>query len=539
MNPEFRLSTYKGVFPEPNLINLLMKKHLMTAAIVLAVSTITMAQTPFSVTSTFPTSKATNVDLNANVTFTFDQAIPVHLTTEDLDDYIDVSPRADIQIHDITFSADRRTIGYNVTHKADVDYNWTVTGPHPIDRFHLLSYTTANAFGAASVSGSLNLPENATSSGFAYGYVFLSTDASLSFWEDIPRYSGIATIGENGDFTITGVRPGTYTAYALITSDPSDEENAELYFGTNDSPIPVTDTNVQNVNVQMQSIYNFIPFYHSHAKLHELRNVVTNSFPNAGLKSMVGFQFVMDGSMPDGSSSIWISMWHDPIIDKMASAVSSGNIINVQEVENNGSGALPSLPTDMISSRQAVNVALASGGSSYLSALPSGTLTFVSYSAGFNPMEFGYEQVAPVAPYWFIRFSSSYVLNNEDVDAVFFALVNAQTGEIVDITPTSIEKPVNRDESPASITLNQNYPNPFNPSTVIGFTVGTQNLASVQTRLSVYDLLGREVAVLVDGVMPAGEHRVSFDASGLSSGVYLYRLQSGSMVETRRMTLVK
>jgi hypothetical protein len=94
-------------------------------------------------------------------------------------------------------------------------------------------------------------------------------------------------------------------------------------------------------------------------------------------------------------------------------------------------------------------------------------------------------------------------------------------------------------ETPLRTELMAAYPNPFNPSTVIGFTVGTQDLASLQTRLTVYDLLGREVAVLVNGTMPSGRHQVTFDAAGLASGVYLVRLEAGGEVFTRRMTLLK
>jgi hypothetical protein len=83
--------------------------------------------------------------------------------------------------------------------------------------------------------------------------------------------------------------------------------------------------------------------------------------------------------------------------------------------------------------------------------------------------------------------------------------------------------------------LSQNYPNPFNPSTQIRFSLPSSHV----TRLTVYDMLGREVAVLVNGSMPAGAHSVTFDASGLSSGTYIYRLEAGGQVLTRRMTLVK
>ena len=83
--------------------------------------------------------------------------------------------------------------------------------------------------------------------------------------------------------------------------------------------------------------------------------------------------------------------------------------------------------------------------------------------------------------------------------------------------------------------LHQNYPNPFNPSTQIRFTLQSSDV----TRLTVYDLLGREVAVLVNGTMPAGSHSITFDASNLTSGVYIYKLEAGGQVMTKRMTLLK
>jgi hypothetical protein len=85
------------------------------------------------------------------------------------------------------------------------------------------------------------------------------------------------------------------------------------------------------------------------------------------------------------------------------------------------------------------------------------------------------------------------------------------------------------------IALYQNYPNPFNPKTVISgqWTVGSK------VRLSVFDLLGREVAVLADGRYPAGKYSFSFDGTQLASGMYLYRLTAGDFVATQRMVLVR
>jgi glycosidase len=91
-------------------------------------------------------------------------------------------------------------------------------------------------------------------------------------------------------------------------------------------------------------------------------------------------------------------------------------------------------------------------------------------------------------------------------------------------------------EFPAQVMLYQNYPNPFNPTTRIRFDLSG---SSQPVRLAVYDILGREVAVLVDGLMSPGVHLADFDASDLGSGVYVYRLETAVGVSSRRMTLIK
>ncbi len=90
-------------------------------------------------------------------------------------------------------------------------------------------------------------------------------------------------------------------------------------------------------------------------------------------------------------------------------------------------------------------------------------------------------------------------------------------------------------ETPAEFLLAQNYPNPFNPSTRIAFSVQGSGFTS----LKVFDVLGREVATLVDEVQGSGFKIVDFNASGLASGVYFYRLTAGGKSITRKFTLMK
>ena len=84
-------------------------------------------------------------------------------------------------------------------------------------------------------------------------------------------------------------------------------------------------------------------------------------------------------------------------------------------------------------------------------------------------------------------------------------------------------------------SLSQNYPNPFNPSTTINFRIPL----SSKVTLKVYDILGREVATLVNENKPAGKYSIIFNSNNLASGVYFYNLRAGNFIESKKMMLLK
>lgn len=107
---------------------------------------------------------------------------------------------------------------------------------------------------------------------------------------------------------------------------------------------------------------------------------------------------------------------------------------------------------------------------------------------------------------------------------------------------TGIEEESSSEKIPNDFILYQNYPNPFNPSTKIKFTfpnVADANFASAKVQLIVYDLLGRESAVLVNEEKKPGVYEVEFDANNLSSGIYYYKLTAGGFAQTKKMILLK
>lgn len=120
------------------------------------------------------------------------------------------------------------------------------------------------------------------------------------------------------------------------------------------------------------------------------------------------------------------------------------------------------------------------------------------------------------------------IFNNKILLATSNGIYERNISELTGITHVS-------SEIPWKFSLEQNYPNPFNPETNIKFSIAAKN----NIKISVFDVTGKEISVLIDMQLEPGTYEINFDASALTSGIYFYRLEADNFSETKRMILVK
>ncbi len=167
------------------------------------------------------------------------------------------------------------------------------------------------------------------------------------------------------------------------------------------------------------------------------------------------------------------------------------------------------------------------------------TATFSVAVSGTTPFTYQWEKNQAAIPG---ATSSSYTTppvtlsdNGSQFRCVVTNLVSSVASDPAVLSVSTLSVKNGQDLQPTQFYLAQNHPNPFNPSTVIQFGLPT----AARVTIKVSNLLGQEVKTLVDDFMGAGTHQVTFHADGLPSGMYIYRMQSGSFVATKKLVLVK
>ncbi|MBI4547123.1 MAG: T9SS type A sorting domain-containing protein [Ignavibacteriae bacterium] len=154
------------------------------------------------------------------------------------------------------------------------------------------------------------------------------------------------------------------------------------------------------------------------------------------------------------------------------------------------------------------------------------TSSFFGYADGYYEAD----SIVPGKAYWVkVNQTGQLILSLSN------AVIASSRIRVVPTSELPPAPPETKNLTPITFNLSQNYPNPFNPVTVIRYQIPV----SSRVTLKVYNLLGQEVAVLVDGMQEAGYKSVELNANKIASGVYFYRLQAGTFVETKKLLLLK
>ncbi len=231
---------------------------------------------------------------------------------------------------------------------------------------------------------------------------------------------------------------------------------------------------------------------------------------------------------PTGEATSWTFYLHSASKDSVYEFIFFGSAM-VQMGPADPPFSADPLPQNWVDSRDVVATAEAQVGAAYRQANPGASVSAV-LSRGILSSD-------PTRAVWAILYGTFPTINPND--AATGVLVDAETGQVISVI-TSVEDQAGEGATPRTFALSQNYPNPFNPETTIEFQLPVRSSA----RLVVTNLLGQTVAVLVDGKLPAGVHRVvwnGLDSQGrpVPSGVYLYRLEAGTFTSVRKAVLMR
>jgi hypothetical protein len=411
------------------------------------------------------------------------------------------------------------------------------------------------------------------------GTIVFATLESFSFFDEGDdmdddedfTFLGVAVPDvNNGMYDIRYLGNGTHyiTAYFLdlnYTDNDEDDQQMELFgvgyynasgnLSDDSDPVVIDGSNRTDIDFTVFLMIDPFSFPDDISAFHYFDDLFAEArelFSDVQLYEIIGTEsFVSDDEpflkavqsglldqsfIPTGKSYLWIYQFFSASAGMRISGISSPFLGFFVIPEMGDPFDFEPLPLNLtiIDSPEAIRLAMLAGGQQYIESLENIYLIEFDYTLSRNKAGFEGITVETDAPFWHIRMTH-YTVNTGTDDTQMFVhqfAINALNGDVIDLT---LETSADRSEAPGEYVLIQNYPNPFNPSTVISFELPDNGMV----QLSVYDLTGRQVAQLLNRPMPVGRHNIQFDASGLSSGMYLYSLSFDGRTETRKMLLMK
>jgi len=494
-----------------------------------------LATTPgfaqFLNTSSSPADGEAEVNLETLVSFTFNAPLDTSARYEGYcDDEAEYpialtisEPCESFEIGGWSVSPDLQTVNFDVSHQEDADYTWAIYagGGQYLDEPWVVRYSTAGVMGQHQVTGTVAVEEGDP----IYAMVGLF---------DIPPFSdenaeilmGAIVPDAGGEYVMPFVRDGVYYPIGAQdvdldgVIDPEDGDLVGFYDpdqnGEPDS-IAVVGDDLSGIDLFLIAMEPIT----AREMLQEAWNVADSY---AGDQELVLTLSADDWLEDDGRAMGWYYEFFSPggefyttvIVGPLMFEADTSEFSDFPEERG-------AIPEPFIDSDEALTIAIENGGGDYMEEVDVWERSLIGGNLWWLYPE------DPDAVFWTARF---FGWNPEhEWEEELLILIDIETGEVLDVTGVTRPDPA----QPGICELEPNVPNPFNPETRIDFVL--HRPATV--KLAVYDLLGRRVAVLHEGLLPAGNHTRVFMAQGLASGVYLYSLEAGGRREARRMLLVK
>jgi hypothetical protein len=503
----------------------------MTCRSIVAVGSLLMcfltASAQLIVTSSSPADGSISVPLVGTVSFSFN--LPLDTLARYGEDGYSVSALHDedsLVIGQVTYSSDLCTVIFHVTHTANTDFVWIVTGARSQNGQSLatpfaLNYTTASSHGIREVSGSVSYqggwPPSGTMVALFDGPLFADEGGNARL--------GAVVIG-NGSYAAHYVRDGVYwplTAQDLNGDGLIDPFSDLMGFydpnqdGQADS-IVVSGSDVSGITMELRQFFMAVT---AREYLDQAITLAAAYAPDQQLRMVAS---MADTVGLDGTCFGWSYVFYSLSQGRASSVIVTSFFAQV-DTENAPEfpPTMLNVPLDFVDSDVAISVAEANGGSQYRAQHD----VEWRWARGGNFTWIYPQDTTRV--FWMIEYGYRVP---DSSDAIWRAYVDMRTGQLLYADPVTAE---GLPSLPQSYLVLEAYPNPFNASTTIAYDLPREGRIS----LRVFDLLGREVALLKDGLLEAGTHGETFNGSGLASGIYFARLDAGAFSQTKKLMLLK
>ena len=504
----------------------------------LVIPSIVFAQ--FAVVSTQPANNTKNVPLQTTISITFNEAID----TMAMQHYQNLSNFASFDsVISHGYSSDLKTSYANVVLKPNQSYFVAfliikaASGAY-ITTPYVFHFTTGADFPPYSVSGTVL---SGTTGVSAEGSIVALSSFNIMNGEgkeETSPFVGWTNVNSNGTYSVPYLPNGTYWPLAVkdVNHDGEiDPDNGIDVMAIADSII-INNASISNFNL---TFINFSPMVFSESIT--IGDSLAKKFPaDRVLRRISGWDMdtlgrarkweyaytytaPVGGFLIGSGVTIRASESDTYILDQ-------GYVDWIKQLK-----PVTNYKTAASSATVMANVEAAGGKKFRLQPHPDSLEFNIEFSMAdqkygwFGPQGFDTSKI-----YWAVAYTLNYQRTPNQTDWVDgrFYLCDQTTGAVLLTRTMGVKQ---NGILPEQFLLNQNYPNPFNPTTNISFTIESSNVTS----LKIYDILGNEVAVLVNGKIDAGDYDIPFNASRLSSGIYFYQLRSGKFVETKKMILLK